>query len=350
MPIAQSAQIADNEAIRHFTGMDKAALMLLSLEESVSEELLRLLDEAEIKRLTTHASRLKAVSLEQMNAVRQEFLIRLTEASPLLIRKAREQLREVLKKILPPERYEKFMQSLESDDDLTEGFESLRWVDAQTISAFLRHEHPQTSALVLAHLETEKAVEILGHLPDKTRPEIVMRIARLDRINPALVRDIQDIMMGEIMASGTGKSKLVGGVEAVAELLNQLDSMNEEAIFTTMEEQDPEMAEKIREMMFVFEDLIKIDDRGMQAIMKEVTNDMLTLSLKTAPDELRAKIYRNISSRAAEMIKEDLAVMGPTKLAEVEKAQQEIIKVCRRLEGEGKLSLGGIGSGGEVFV
>lgn len=341
----------DNEAIRHFSGIDKAAVMLLSLDESTSEEVLKLLDEPEIKLLTSHAARLRAVTMDQMNAVRQEFLMRVSEASPLLVRRAREQLKGVLKKILPADRYEKFIQSMESDDGLTEGFESIKWIDSQTVAAFLRHEHPQTTALVLAHLETEKVVEIVSHLPEGMRPEIAMRIAKLDRINPELVRDIQDIMIGEIMASGGGKSKLVGGTEAVAEILNQVDSMTEEQIFNVMEEEDPEMAESIRELMFVFDDLVKVDDRGIQAIMKEVTNDILTLSLKTCPDELREKIFRNISSRAAEMIKEDLAVMGPVKLADVEKAQQEIIKICRRLESEGKLSLGAAGGGGgEVFV
>ena len=141
----------------------------------------------------------------------------------------------------------------------------------------------------------------------------------------------------------------MGGTVAVAEILNNIDGSSEEAIFSTVEEMDSELADNIRELMFVFEDLLKIDDRGIQMIMKEVTNDMLTMALKTAPEELQEKIFRNISSRAAEMIREDLLTMGPTKLSDVEKAQQEIVKICRRLESEGKVAIGGKG-GGEEFV
>jgi flagellar motor switch protein FliG len=287
--------------------------------------------------------------MEQINSVRQEFLVRLLDSSPLLIRQAREQLKSVLKKILPPERYEKFVEFLETGDELTEGFESIKWIDSATIAAFLTNEHPQTIALVLAHMEVEKAAEILMHIPKTIQADVVMRIAGLDRINPELVKEVQDVIINEIMSSGVNKSRLVGGTEAVAEILNNLDGQSEEAIFQAVESNNPTLADDIRELMFVFEDIAQIDDRGLQQIMKEVTNEMLTVALKTAPDELREKIFRNISSRAAEMIREDLATMGPTKLSDVEKAQQEIVKITRRLETEGKIFLSGKG-GGEVFV
>lgn len=331
------------------SGLDKAAMMLLSLDEEAASEVLKLMDEREIQRLTSHASRLRTLSEEQINGVRQEFLLRLLDSSPLLIRQARDQLKTVLKKILPPERYDKFIEYLESGDELTEGFESIKWIDSATIATFLRNEHPQTIALVLAHMEVEKAAEILLQIPKEVQPDVVMRIANLDRINPELVREVQEVIITEIMSSGVNKSRLVGGTEAVAEILNNMDSQSEEAIFTAVESADPDLADDIRELMFVFEDIAKIDDRGLQQIMKEVTNEMLTMALKTAPEELREKIFKNISSRAADMIREDLATMGPTKLSDVEKAQQEIVKITRRLESEGKIVMSGKG-GGEVFV
>ena len=337
------------KVISSFTGLDKASIILISFDEDSAGEVLALMNEREIQRLTSHASRLRHLTMEQINVVRQDFLLRLTQSSDLIIGEARQKLKNVLKNILPPERYSKFVEFMESNDELSEGFEALKWVDAQTIAMYLRDEHPQTMALVLAHLETEKASEILLRIPREVQADVVMRIATLDRINPELVKDIQEVIITEVMSSGVNKSRQVGGTQAVAEILNNLDSQSEENIFTVMEEENPDMSERIREMMFIFEDLSKIDDRGIQLIMKEVTNDILTLSLKTASEELREKIFANISSRAAEMIRDDLETMGPTKLADVEQAQQEIVKVCRRLEADGKLAITQKG-GGDVFV
>ena len=339
----------NDQADKPLTGMDKAAIMLLSMAESAASEILKLMDEREIQRITGHASRLRTLNMEAINAVREEFLVRLTDSSPLLITQAREQLKHILKKILPSDRYQKFIEILETGDELTEGFESIKWIDSQTIATFMTHEHPQTIALILAHLDVDKAAEILTQMPRAIQADIVMRIASLDRINPELVKEVQEVIITEIMASGVNKSRHVGGTNAVAEILNYLDGKSEEAIFAQIEETDPTLADTIRELMFVFEDMAKIDDRGIQLVMKEVTNEMLTLALKTAPPELQEKIFRNISSRAAEMIREDLTAMGPAKLSDVEKAQQEIVKICRRLESEGKIVLAGKG-GGDVFV
>jgi flagellar motor switch protein FliG len=250
---------------------------------------------------------------------------------------------------MPPERYKKFLEMLETGGELSVGFDAIRWIDPQTLATFLVHEHPQTIALVIAHMDPDKATEALTHIPKDKQGDVVLRIANLDRINPELVREIQEVMITEIMASGASKSRHVGGAEAVASILNNLDGSTEEAIFSHIEEKDPEMAESIREMMFTFEDLKSLDDRSIQMVMKEVTNDMLTMSMKTAPEELKEKMLKNISARAAEMIREELETMGPVKLSDVEKAQQEIVKICRRLEAEGKVMLGS-GSGGEIFV
>ena len=334
---------------RPMGGMDKAAILLLSFDEDAAGAVLELMDEREIQRLTSHASRVRKLTMDQINDVRQEFLVRISDSSPLLIRQARDQLKQVLKKILPPDRFEKFIEFLETGDELSEGFESIKWIDSTTIATFLRNEHPQTIALILAHLEVSKASEIILQIPSAIQSDVIMRIAKLDRINPELVKEVQEVMITEIMASGVNKSRLVGGSQAVAEILNNIDSKTEEAIFNAIEAKDSQMADNIRELMFVFEDLVNIDDRGLQMIMKEVSNDILTMALKSASNDMREKVFKNISSRAADLIRDDLETMGPVKLSDVEKSQQDIVKICRRLEGEGKIAIGGKG-GGDIFV
>jgi flagellar motor switch protein FliG len=349
MAEAPTKQAAKKAPVQRIVGMDKAAIILLSLNELVATEVLKLLNETEIQRLTAHSAHMRNLAREQIDSVRVEFLQRIADSSPLLINQAREQLKGTLKKIMSPERFEKFTEMLETSGELSVGFDALRWIDPQTLATFLVNEHPQTIAVVIAHMDPEKATEALTHIPKEKRADVVMRIANLDRINPELVREIQEVMITEIMSSGASKSRHVGGAEAVAVILNNLDGSSEEAIFAYLEEKDPEMAESIREMMFTFDDLLELDNRSIQMVMKEVTNDLLTISLKTAPEALKEKMLSNISSRAADMIREELETMGPVKLSDVEKAQQEIVKICRRLESEGKLVLN-LGAGGEVFV
>ncbi len=195
------------EINKPLTGLDKAAIMMLSFDESSASEVLKLMEEREIQRITGHASRLRKINMEQISAVREEFLTRLTDSSPLLISQAREQLKVILKKILPPERYEKFIEIVETGDELSEGFDSIKWIDSQSIASFLSHEHPQTIALVLAHLETDKAAEVLTQMPKAIQSDVILRIANLDRINPELVKEVQEVMITEIMASGASKSR-----------------------------------------------------------------------------------------------------------------------------------------------
>jgi flagellar motor switch protein FliG len=221
-------------------------------------------------------------------------------------------------------------------------------LEPQAIASFIRNEHPQTIALILSHLESPQAAQVLSLIGDQQQAEVVMRIANLESISPDVVRDLNEILAKELTASGASRNQRIGGIESVAEIVNSLDKTSEAQIMGKVEESNPSLAENIRALMFVFEDLTKVDDRSMQNIMKEVSNDILTLALKTASDDLRDKMFRSISSRAAQMIQEELEIMGPVRLSDVENAQNEIVKIARRLEDEGKIVIGT--GGGEEFV
>lgn len=222
--------------------------------------------------------------------------------------------------------------------------EALEVVDAKSLANFLINEHPQTIAVILSHLEPEKKGEVLKRLPEALQAEAVLRMANLEYVDPALIAEINAVLKEELATMGTVEQAALGGVQPVAEMLNVMDKNTETAIMSRLEEKDPILAEEIRKLMFVFEDIIKIDDRGIQTLLKEVPNDRLLLALKTANDEIKEKIFKNLSQRAAQLLKEDLESMGPAKLSDVEAAQQEIVNAARRLEQEGKIIIARGGS------
>jgi flagellar motor switch protein FliG len=222
--------------------------------------------------------------------------------------------------------------------------ESLEMVDAKALSTFLVNEHPQTVAVILAHLEPEKKGEVLRRLPESLQAEVVLRMANLENVDPELIADIDKVLKNQLANSNTIEQATLGGVQPVAEMLNVMDKNTEQSIMSRLEEKDPLLAEEIRKLMFVFDDVGKIDDRGIQLLLKEVPNDRLLLALKTANEDIRTKVFKNISARAAEMLKEDLANMGPARLSDVETAQQEVVNIARRLESEGKILISRGGS------
>jgi flagellar motor switch protein FliG len=217
-------------------------------------------------------------------------------------------------------------------------------VDSKTLAGFIRSEHPQTIAVILAHLPKAKAAEVVRQFPENLQYEVILRLSNLDVIPPGIVEEIDAVLQREVLSTEGLEAKQLGGVESVAEILNSCDKNTEEHIFSRLEEDDPELAEQIRQLMFVFEDMMSVDDRGIRTLLKEVRNEDLTLALKTASDGLKSKILSNVSERAAAMIQEDLEVMGPVRVSEVEQAQQKIITIARRLEKEGKLVIGGKGT------
>jgi flagellar motor switch protein FliG len=252
-------------------------------------------------------------------------------------------LASALKKALLSDKAAEILDDIRSDWRLTL-FQKARKLDPPVLVNFLRNEHPQTIALVLAVLENTQAAAILGELKEDQRIEVVMRMSELDKVSPEILVDIDRVLQEELLSVEGMEGQRLGGVEMVAEILNNADRSLEASILEGIEEQREELAEEIRRLMFVFEDLIDVEDRGIMAILKEVSTDDLKLSLKTASEGLRDKIFKNMSQRAVEMLKEDMEIMGPTRLKDVEAAQQAILKIAKRLEQEGKLQLT---SGGE---
>jgi len=232
-------------------------------------------------------------------------------------------------------------------EDLGGGLETVRMLEPKTIAAFLNNEHPQTAAIVMAHLESQVASATLREMPEEARMEIVHRLSTLERVSPQVIRELDEALQSEFRTSGAVSGSKMGGVTQAAQIMGSLDRATETSILTAMDEVDPDMANEIRNLRFTFEDILKIDDNGLQLVLKEINQEDLLISLKTASEELTDKIFSNMSERAATMLREDLEALGPTRISEVEKGQQKIVSVCKRLEEEGKIVIGG---GGEELV
>jgi len=329
------------------TGVQKTAIVLASLGEQFAAEIFKQLDEEEIRQVGLAMSKLNQVDAKVVDAVLMEFLEKLRGDSGPLVGGSKTAQR-ALALAMGEDAARDIIADMERSIEPVP-FERVKTVDSKTLASFIKSEHPQTIAVILSHLPQMKAAEVLREFPENLQYDVVLRISNLDVIPPGIIEEIDAVLQREIVSTEGAEAKQLGGVEAVAELLNNVDKATEEHIFGRLEEDDPEMAEKIRQLMFVFEDLINVDDRGIRTLLKEVRNEDLTVALKTSSEDLRAKILGNVSERAAAMIQEDLEVMGPVRLSEVEQSQQKIIQIARRLEKEGKIAIGGKG-GEDVLV
>lgn len=327
---------------------EKAAILLLSLDDEVSAEVLKQLDDKEIKFLTGTVGRLGAVAEEAVKRIQEEFMGNLMTRGGI-DGPPKEKIRSILSKFLPEIEIDQHMDAMLLGYDMAEGLEKIQDIDPKTLATLTSEEHPQTIALILAHLDASKSAEVLTLLPDECRSDVVVRLADIEQVSPLAMRVIQEVFVDEISSTDVVKGRTIGGGEVVASMMNNLDGKTVQAIFDEIEEDDPTFCEDIRSLMYVFSDLIELSNIALQSVLKEVTNELITLALKTAPEALREKFFSCMSSRAAEMIREELEVMGPTKLSEVETAQTEIVGIARRLEEEGKISLGSKG-GSDVFV
>ncbi|MDZ4677638.1 MAG: flagellar motor switch protein FliG [Oligoflexia bacterium] len=318
-------------------GMEKAAILLNYLGDIAATELFKHLDDADIRKIINNMHRLRTVPVDVTKRVLEEYYEKISESEEYIF--SREvATKEIIIAAVGEERARGILGHL----NLAAGvgartLESLELVDAKSLANFLVSEHPQTIAVILAHLEPEKKCEVLKRMPESLQAEVVLRMANLDFISPELIEEVDKVLKQELATMGTVEQAQLGGVQPVAEMLNVMDKNTESAIMSRLEEKDPILAEEIRKLMFVFEDIVKIDDRGVQTLLKEVANDKLLLALKTANDEIKDKIFRNMSSRASTLLQEDLQSMGPAKLSDVESAQQEIVNLARKLEAEGKI-------------
>jgi len=335
--------------IRKLDGPQKAAIFLMAMGDEFSRAIFKGLSEYEIKLIGKRMASMEDVTIpvDTVQSIMDEFQQMNAEVSGIT-GKGLDYLRDALVSALGNEKAKPIMESISQATD-TAAFAVLRGVDPSLLVDYLRGEHPQTIALILAHLDHMKAAQIIREMPEKLQAEVVFRLANLGIVPAGVIEDVDTVLKKDIEAMDSTESKKLGGVETVAEILNQLDHATENTIFSSLEELDADLAENIRQKMFVFEDIANIDSRGIQSILKEITNEDLSLALKTASEELKSLILNNMSSRASEMLLDDMEAMGPVKLSDVENAQQNIVRVARKLEAAGKIVIGGKG-GEDVLI
>lgn len=336
-------QKLDGLAYENLRGFEKASILINYLGADALQVLLRGLDDGDIRKLLNIMPKYRVVPVNVTKKVLEEFYELINETEDYIFSE-RPGSKDAVINALGEERARNILGGLNVISGGSRTLESLEMVDAKSLSTFLVSEHPQTVSVILAHLEPEKKGEVLKRLPEALQAEVVLRMANLDHVAPELISDIDQVLKKELASMSSVEQTALGGVQPVAEMLNVMDKNTETSIMSRLEEKDPLLAEEIRKLMFVFDDIVKIDDRGIQTLLKEVTNDKLLLALKTANEEIKNKIFKNISQRAAEMLKEDLGNMGPARLSDVEGAQQEIVNVARRLEAEGKILIARGGS------
>jgi flagellar motor switch protein FliG len=329
-------------------GITKAALLLVSIEQDAAAKVLSMLDKDAIEAVSTAIATLGEMEPEKRKAVVEEFY-QLIKAKQYLEQGGLEYARQLLETSLSAAEADEILKAVEQSIRSTP-FSFLKKAESSNLLTFIQEEHPQTIALVLAHLDSKQAAEVLSGLPAAKQLEVVRRIATMEHTNPDIVKEVEKGLESRLAAIVVQKYEKTGGVEAVAEMLNLADRATEKSILDALGEEDADLVENIRRLMFVFEDLILVNDKGIQQVLKEIDNEVLALALKTASDELKDKIFRNMSERAATLIKEDMEYMGPVRLSDVEQAQQKIVDVVRRLEEAGEVIIQGRGGEGEVVV
>ena len=322
-------------------GLDKAALLLAALGPDEAAEVLKHLGPREVQKIGMKMASMPAQERSKVEPILAELDVHFSKGSA--IRADQEQIREMLTKALGDERAANLIARVLQGSD-TAGIENLKWLDPGTAADLIKNEHPQIIATILVHLGYDQAGEILKHFSDRLRNDVVLRIATLDGVQPQALKELNESLTKMLSGAATAKKAAMGGVRHAAEILNFVGSAAETAILDNVREYDPDLAQKILDEMFVFENLLDIDDRGIQAILREIQSDSLIIALKGSPPELREKIFKNMSSRAAEMMREDLEAKGPVRLSEVEAEQKEILKIVRRLAEEGQIVMGGKGS------
>ena len=323
-------------------GVERAAILLLTLGESEAAEILKHLGAKDVQRLGRSMSELKNVSREEVRTVLGEFTSTVEMQTSLGVG-SDEFVRKVLINALGEEKASNLMERI-SLGEQRKGLDALKWMDARRVADLVRIEHPQIIAIVLSYLESDHAAEVLACLPENLRADLVMRVATLDGIQPTALAELDEMMEKQFAASGnTAKSSVLGGLRAAAEMVNLLDSAVSSSLMGDIGKSDENLSQKIQDLMFVFEDLLEIDDRGTQELLRQVPADKLLIALKGADETFKAKVFKNMSQRAAEMLKSDLEAKGPVRLAEVEAAQKEILLAARKLADEGTIQLGGKG-------
>jgi len=321
-------------------GINKSAILLMTLGEDEAAEVMKYLEPKEVQKISTAMVALNNLSRDQIADVFEEFHISASEKTTIGMDSS-DYIRNMLNKALGDDKAAGLLDRILHNSD-TSGIESLKWMDPGSIADLVSNEHPQIIATIMVHLEPDQASAVLGKLTERLRNDVLLRIATLDSVQPAALKELNDVLTKLLSGNAVAKKSIRGGVKTAAEILNYIGS-TQESVIESVRTHDPELAQKIMDEMFVFEDILEVDDRGIQLVMREVQSESLIVALKGASVEMREKIFKNMSSRAAEMLREDLESKGPVKLSEVEAEQKEILKIVRRLADEGQIVLGGKG-------
>ena len=318
-------------------GIENAAILLMSLGEEEAAEVFRHLGPKEVQKLGETIAKMKVIPRERVDTVLDEFTSKAAEQH-MLVPDTDEYVKSVLRKALGDDKANLLIDRIIQGSDIS-GIESLKWMDADSVAELLRNEHPQIIAAILVHLDQDQSSSVLKAFSERQRNEVLIRIATLDGIQPTALKDLNEVMSKVLAGGDRLKKASLGGVKAAAEIINLMGSSVETAVLDYIREADGDLAQKIMDNMFTFDDLGKLDDKGFQAVLKEVQSESLVIALKGATSELREKVFRNMSSRAAETLREDLESRGPVRVSEVEAEQKEMLKIVRRLVDEGQIVL-----------
>ncbi|MEJ2453744.1 MAG: flagellar motor switch protein FliG [Candidatus Thiodiazotropha sp.] len=341
---AQQASVSEEE-VHSIGGVERAAILLLALGEKDAAELLRHMGPKEVQDVGLAMASLTDVTTDTMEGVMRQFVSTLEKQTALGLG-SDEYIRNMLTNALGEDKAGGVIDRILLGRN-SKGLEQLKWMDPRAIAELIRLEHPQIIAIVLSFLESDQAAQVVSQFPERVRTDVIMRIATLDGIQPAALQELDEILEKQFSGATNVKSSSLGGVKTAAEILNMLDGAVESKLMEEITEVDADLGQELQDNMFVFENLIDVDDRGIQTLLREVSTEQLLLAIRGADEGLKDKIFKNMSKRAAEMLKDDLEAAAPAKLSDVEAAQKEILVVARRLADAGEINLGG---GGDEFI
>lgn len=321
--------------------IDQAAILLMSLGEKDAASVLKHLGPKEVQRIGSAMAQLKDVQRDQVEAACSNFLNEARTLTGLGVG-SDGYIRNMLVEALGADKANSLVDRILMGGNTT-GLDTLKWMDARSVADIIRHEHPQIQSIVVAYLDGDQAAEVLSNLSDKQRLDIVMRVASLDSVQPNALQELNNILEKQFSGSAGSQTKQMGGFKVAAEIMNNLDSSVEGELMEAIKEIDEDMGNQIADLMFVFDNLKSVDDRGIQALLREVSSEVLIIALKGADEELKEKIFKNMSKRAAELLRDDLEAKGPVRVSEVEGAQREILTIARRMADSGEIMLSGSG-------
>ncbi len=324
----------------------KAAVLLMSIGEEVASEVLKHMGPKEVQRIGVAMANIGDLNKSSVQTVLEDFLGVVQEQTALGVG-ADDYVRNVLTNALGEDKAAGMIDRILLGGN-SKGLEALKWMDSRAVAELIRNEHPQIISIVLSYLDSDHAANILAEFQDKVRADVLLRIATLEGVQPAAMKELNYTLEKQLKGGGNVQSSNIGGIKAAANILNFVDSSLEADIMEKIKDADEELGQEIQDLMFVFDNLNDVDDMAIQTILREVSTDQLLLALKATDEELKQKIFKNMSSRAAEMLKDDLEAAGPAKLSDVEGAQKEILSVARRLADEGQIVLGG--ASGEEMI